>query len=123
VGHNSNLQPLGDQAVNPLIPANGKIDYKFNRAQTIPVPITCNIHPWMKGYILPRDNPYTAISAEDGTFTLKNLPVGKLEFQVWHEKSGYVDTPQWKKGKFEMEIKPGANTLGDVKLPAKLFSK
>lgn len=123
VGHNSNLQPLGDVAINPLLPASGTTDYKFSRAQTRPVPVTCNIHPWMKGYILPRDNPYFAVSAADGSFTIKNLPAGKLEFQVWHEVPGYVDTPQWKKGKFEMTIKAGANDLGTVKLAAKLFQK
>ena len=123
IGHNVNLQPLGDVAINPLIPGGGDSGYQFKRAQTRPVPVSCNIHPWMKGYVLPRDNPYFAVTAADGTFTIKNLPAGKIEFQVWHELPGYVDTATWKKGKFEMEIKPGANDLGTVKLAAKLFQK
>lgn len=118
VGHNTNLQPLGDTAINPLIAAGGTHEHKFNRAQTRPVPATCNIHPWMKGYILPRDNAYMAVTAADGTFKIANLPAGKVEFQVWHETCGYVDTPQWKKGKFTQDIKAGANDLGTVKLGA-----
>lgn len=124
VGHNSNIQPIGDQGVNPLIPSGGEIEQKFNRSQFVPVPVTCNIHPWMKGYILPRENPYIAVSAKDGTFELKNLPVGELEFQAWHEKSGYLATSAWDKGRFKATIAAGeGNTLGDVKVPLSLFQK
>ena len=123
VGHNSNLQPLGDTAINPLLPPGGQAPYKFNKKQSIPQQVTCNIHPWMKGYILPRDNPYAAVSAKDGTLTIKNLPTGDLEFQAWHEKAGYVDTPAWPKGKFTHNIKAGANDLGTIKLGAALFNK
>lgn len=118
VGHNTNLQPLGDKAINPLIPAGGTIDHKFGKAQTRPVPATCNIHPWMKGYVLPRDNPYFAVSAADGTFKIEKLPVGKVELQIWHETCGYVDTPQWKKGKVTVDVKDGANDFGEHKLAA-----
>ncbi len=126
IGHNSNLQPLGDTPVNPLLPGGGAATYKFNRAQTIPVPVTCNIHPWMKGHILPRDNPYAAVSAKDGTLEIKNLPAGaELEFQAWHEKAGYlaVTNPAWATGKFKMTIKPGMNDLGTVKVPPSLLTK
>lgn len=125
VGHNSNLQPLGDQGVNPLLAPMAMVEYKFNREQSVPVPVTCNIHPWMKGYILPRENPYVAVSAEDGTFVLENLPVGELEFQAWHERSGYLEAlPDWKKGRFTLEIAGGdANDLGDVTCAPKLFEK
>ena len=37
VGHNSNVQPLGDEGINPLLPANSSVDHKFNRQQNIPV--------------------------------------------------------------------------------------
>ena len=123
VGHNANLQPLGDQGVNPLLPANASVDHQFNRKQSIPVPVGCNIHPWMRGYVLPRDNPYATVSDKDGTFKLEKLPAGELEFQVWHEKAGYVDTTKMPKGRFKMTIKAGQNDLGTIKLPASLFNK
>lgn len=122
-GHNTNVTPLGDQAFNQLLAPKGDLKHQFKRQQNIPIKVVCNIHPWMVGYILPRDNPYTAISAADGTFTLKNLPAQELEFQVWQEKAGFVDTPKWPKGKFKMKIKAGENDLGTIKLPAKLFNK
>ena len=115
-GHNTNVTPLGDQAFNQLLAPKGNLKHQFKRQQNIPIKVVCNIHPWMVGYILPRDNPYTAVSAADGSFELKNLPAQELEFQVWQEKKGFVDTPKWPKGKFKMKIKPGENDLGTVKL-------
>lgn len=124
VGHNSNLTPLLNPAFNQLIPTGGEAEYKFTKAERVPVKVACNVHSWMVGYVVVRDNPYFAISAADGSFTIANLPAGEtLEFQVWHEKSGYVDTPKWKKGKFELKIAAGDNSLGDVKIPVKLFEK
>ena len=120
-GHNSNLQPLGDVPINPLLPSGGSTTYKFSKVQSIPQNVTCNIHPWMKGYILPRDNPYAAVSAIDGTLTLKHLPTGDLDLQAWHERAGYVDTAAWPKGRFTHAVKDGVNDLGTIKLAAKIF--
>jgi hypothetical protein len=124
IGHNSNMQPLGLVGINPLLPAGGAATYQFTKGQLLPTPITCNIHPWMKGYVLARDNPYIAVSKPDGTFELKDLPAGvELEFQAWQEKSGYVATPEWAKGRFKMTIKAGNNDLGTIKLKPELFNK
>lgn len=90
VGHNSNVAPIGDEGINPLLVANSSTNHKFNKPQNIPVGVGCNIHPWMKGYILPRSNPYATVTKEDGTFTIEKLPVGDLEFVAWQEKSGFV---------------------------------
>ena len=122
--HNSNVTEVGGQGANPLIASGKEATYKYARAQVIPQPVACNIHPWMKGFVLPRDNPYSAVSKGDGTFEIKDLPVGKLEFQVWQEKAGNVDTKAWPKGrKFEYTIKAGDNDLGVIKLDPKLFNK
>ena len=46
----------------------------------------------MKARLLVRPDPYFAVSDKDGNFEIKNLPAGtELEFQVWQEKSGYVE--------------------------------
>ena len=54
------------------------------------MPVDCNIHPFMKGHLLVQDHPYMAVSGEDGTFEIKNIPAGKHEFQFWHEAAGYL---------------------------------
>jgi hypothetical protein len=124
VSHNSNLAPFGDQAINPLLPPAGKVEHNFSLEQSVPVQVKCNIHPWMVGYILPRSNPYVAVTGNDGSFALGKLPAGtKLEFQVWHEKAGPVATPDWPRGRFERTLQAGANDLGTIKLPPSLFEK
>ena len=124
VAQNVAFSPLGDAPANIVLAVGKDATYKFSRAQILPVPIACNYHPWESGYILPRDNPYAAISGKDGTFRIPKLPVGKLDFQVWHERVGYLNTTDWPKGRFSMEIKPGVNDLGTIKLaPAGLEKK
>ena len=127
IAQNVDFRPLGDLPANIILsPAPGKnVDaaWKFNKTQIVPVPIACNYHPWESAYILPRDNPYVAISAADGTFRIPKLPAGNLEFQAWHERVGYLDTPQWTRGRFELEIKSGANDLGIIKIPPAKFEK
>ena len=46
---------------------------------------------------------------------------GGLEFQVWHERVGYIETPAWPRGRFEVEIRPGGNDLGTIKLAPDIF--
>ena len=96
--------------------------------ETLPTRVVCNIHPWMLGYVLIRDNPYMAKTDATGKFTIKNLPVGKWQFQVWHERAGYLQNATiagkdagWKRGRFEIEIKAGENHLGEVKVPARVL--
>ena len=123
VAQNVAFSPLGDVPANIVLPVGGTAAYRFGRKQNSPVPIACNYHPWERGYVLPRDNPYVDITAIDGTFHIEKLPVGEWQFQVWHEKVDYLDTPQWPKGRFTMTIKPGANDLGTIKIaPALLGS-
>ncbi len=52
------------------------------------IEITCDIHPWMKAYLGVFDHPYFAISAADGSFTLRNLPPGEYTIAAWHERFG-----------------------------------
>ena len=124
VAQNVAFSPLGDAPANIVLPVKGDATWTFKRKQNTPVPIACNYHPWENAYILPREDPYFTISATDGTFTISKLPVGeKLEFQVWHERVGYLDTADWKKGRFKMKLKPGKNDLGTITLPAAMFDK
>jgi hypothetical protein len=114
VAYNPNVQPLGDVPANFLLRAGGAESYTPSRQQSIPVSIGCNIKPWIRAYMLPRYNPYAAVTDEKGEFKLSKLPAGALEFQLWHEKYGFLDTLQQPKGRFTLTIKPGENDLGTI---------
>ena len=88
IGHNTNISPPADRSVNVLLPGGGESEFQFTRQQNTPVAVACNIHPWMKAYILPRNDPYFAVTDAEGRFTIENLPAGEeIEFQVWHERA------------------------------------
>ena len=61
--------------------------------QTFPTPevmvtVKCDVHPWMNAYIGVVNHPYFAVSANGGTFDLKNVPAGTYTIEAWHEKLG-----------------------------------
>lgn len=120
-GHNSNVTPLKNDPSNNLIPAGGKSTLKFSAEETVPVPVACNVHPWMKAYVVVRGNPYTVVSKPDGSFELKNLPAGELELAFWHEKAGFLKkvTIQGKeetlsKGKKQVKVAAAGTDLGEI---------
>jgi hypothetical protein len=123
VAQNVAFSPLGDTPANIVLPVGRDATHQFGRKQNLPVPIACNYHPWESGYILPRDNPYVDISNADGAFRIAKLPLGPLEFQAWQERVGYLDMPQWPKGRFTVTIKAGTNDLGIIKLNPLLLVK
>src|SRR5579859_1367353 len=56
-----------------------------------PIAVKCNIHPWMRAYIAVINNPFFAVTGDDGSFTIKGLPPGTYTIQAWHEKYGKQD--------------------------------
>ena len=60
----------------------------------LPAFISCSIHPWMKAYLFVLGHPYFAVSKEDGTFEIKNVPAGKLRILMWHENIGWLHERQ-----------------------------
>lgn len=123
VAQNVAFTPLLDKPANIVIPVDGEADWTFKRAQRQPVAIACNYHPWESAYILPLDHPYVAITGKDGSFTIPKLPAGELEFQIWHERVGYLDTKLWPKGRMTTTIQAGTNDLGTIKLAPSALKK
>ena len=130
VGHNSNIATIKNPPSNSLIAAGAESNVTFKAEEAIPAQVTCNIHPWMKGWVLVRPNPYGAVSSADGSFEIKNLPAGDIELQLWHEKAGYIGEISVKgksekiaKGRKKIKVAAGDNDLGEMVLDANLFKK
>ena len=60
------------------------LQHKLTHAETM-VAVKCNQHPWMKSYVAAMKHPLFAVSAEDGSFTIKGVPPGKYTVVAWHE--------------------------------------
>jgi hypothetical protein len=54
--------------------------------QEIMIPVGCDVHPWMRSFISVVDHPYFAVTKDDGTYEIKNVPPGDYEIEVVHEK-------------------------------------
>ena len=80
----------------------GKENPPFNRAQpharTISVTfkkpevlrVDCDLHSWMRGWVVVAEHPFYTVTNEQGEFTLENVPPGKYTLQVWQESLGTV---------------------------------
>ncbi|HTQ37523.1 MAG TPA: hypothetical protein VMJ32_00755 [Pirellulales bacterium] len=130
VSHNTNIAFASNAPFNAIIPSGSPpAVQKLGSAEPSPATAVCNIHPWMKGYVVVQSHPYVAVSNKDGTFELKNVPAGiPLEFQAWHESSSgsngalQADRPDLKwqpNGRFTVTLQPDqVLDLKDIKVPA-----
>ncbi len=48
----------------------------------------CGFHAYMESWGFAVDNPYFALTAEDGTFSLTDVPPGDYTLMVWHPGVG-----------------------------------
>lgn len=68
-------------------PTDPPLTKTFPHPETM-IAIQCNQHPWMRAYVNVMSHPYFAVSAADGSFTIKNLPPGEYTLVAVHEKLG-----------------------------------
>jgi len=128
IAHNVKADLFVNASFNILIPPGNTVPKSFGSEERLPAPVGCNIHPWMQGYVLVREDPYMAVSAKDGTFVIKNIPAGEHEFQLWQEISGYLDGAKVqgktvKKGRFDVTIKSGEVTdLQNIIVPSRVLN-
>jgi len=88
VGHNTKYDS-SIQGFNDLLNVGGApLEKTFKAGENKPAGISCSIHPWMQGKLLVRDNPYFALTNDQGEFEIPNLPAGEeLEISFWHERN------------------------------------
>lgn len=63
-----------------------------------PFRVRSDIHPWTSLWVAVFDHPYFAVTGEDGSFKLSDVPPGKHTLEAWHEKFGTLRS--------EVELKP-----------------
>ncbi|HVG27738.1 MAG TPA: carboxypeptidase regulatory-like domain-containing protein [Acidobacteriaceae bacterium] len=85
-----NIHPMAEtnQAWNHSQgPGDPPIHRKFSKPE-IMIPVKCNIHPWMHAFLGVLDHPFFAVTTDNGSFTIPNLPPGTYTIAVWQEKLG-----------------------------------
>lgn len=83
--HNIHPTPADNREWNKSQPPNSPaITDTFARPE-VAIPVKCNVHPWMKGYIAVLANPLFAVTGKDGKFEIKGLPPGTYTIEAWSE--------------------------------------
>ena len=72
LGHNLGTWPKGEKRA-----------FKFDNPGAIP--LLCNVHPEMSGYIVVSPTPYFAITDKSGAYKIDNVPDGSYNVTAWHE--------------------------------------
>ena len=52
------------------------------------IQLKCDVHPWMKAFVVVSPHPYFSTTGEDGAFTISGLPAGTYTLETWHETLG-----------------------------------
>jgi hypothetical protein len=86
--HNIHFTPSKNEDWNQSEPPGAPPKEKSFPRSEILIPVKCNVHPWMKAYVGVMSHPYFAVSGEDGSYTIKNVPPGEYTIVAWHEKYG-----------------------------------
>ena len=88
--HNIHAMPKTNQEFNTAQPIQGmKTSHTFTaKEESVVIPFKCDVHGWMNAYVGVLDHPYFAVTKNDGSFSIPNLPPGKYTLAAWHEKLG-----------------------------------
>jgi plastocyanin len=52
------------------------------------IKFTCDVHPWMRGFVVVSSHPFFAVTGKDGTFSIDKVPAGKYDIEAWHPHYG-----------------------------------
>ncbi len=73
LGHNLGTWPQGQEK-----------SFTFNDLGV--VPLLCNVHPEMSGYVIVVPTPYFAVTNREGDFVIADIPAGKYTLTTWSEE-------------------------------------
>jgi plastocyanin len=84
VSHNIRATPKKNPSFNNIFAAKMGSKSKFD-APEIGIPLKCDIHFWMSSYVHVLPHPFYAVTGEDGSFVIRNVPPGTYSLLAWHE--------------------------------------
>jgi plastocyanin len=84
VSHNIRCTPKKNTAFNSVFATKSSVKQKFESAE-LGIPLKCDIHFWMSGYVHVSPHPFFAVTGDDGSFVISGVPPGRYTLLVWHE--------------------------------------
>lgn len=85
--HNIHTKSSENRPINKAQPRLLKrLNITFRRPDILRV--RCDVHNWMEAWISVAAHPYYAVTDENGTFELEDVPPGTYTLNLWHETLG-----------------------------------
>lgn len=100
VFHNLHAISAKSNSFDVSQPNSGMVFNYQLKAEEKMLRLKCDVHSWMFAYVAVETHPYFAVTKDDGTYSIANVPAGRYTVRAWHERYGWV--PQM------VEVKPGA---------------
>lgn len=94
MSHNMGTWPTGEER-----------SFKFDTPGV--VPLLCNVHTEMSGYIIVSPTPYYGVTDASGNFTIADVPDGSYTVSAWHEGMKIQSKPVTVSGNATMEFSLG----------------
>ena len=107
-GHNLGTWPKGEKRA-----------FTFDKPGV--VPLLCNVHPEMAGYLIVSPTPYFAQTDDSGSYKIKEVPDGSYTLVVWHEGAKNQSKPVTVAGETKMDFTVSKEQPGAVTSPLSCF--
>ena len=85
--HNVQFFQNNDTLFNIAQPVQGQVNTTRVENAGI-IDVECAVHAWMRASVVVVDNPYFAVTDENGGFSITDLPAGTYQVKIWHEYLG-----------------------------------
>ena len=84
--HNIHTYSFDNDPVNLMFMPGMEHEQEFEEAEVVKV--ECDLHGWMQAWIVVTENSYFALTNDNGSFEIPELPPGKYSLTAWHEVLG-----------------------------------
>ena len=89
INHNIHTYSFENDPINIMfLPGQDAYSQEMEEAEIIKV--ECDLHNWMRAWIVVTPNAYSTVSDSDGSFEIPDVPPGKYELTAWHETLGSI---------------------------------
>lgn len=83
--HNVHAIGTANKEFNLGQPVQGMTAEKAFNSPEVVVRFKCDVHPWMAAYVAVLDHPWFAVTGDDGSFSIPDVPAGTYTVEAWHE--------------------------------------
>jgi hypothetical protein len=84
VTHNVRGSATRNTAFNNNFAPKSVTKTKFESPE-VGIPLKCDIHFWMSGYVHVFPHPFFTITGDDGSYVISGIPPGTYTLICWHE--------------------------------------